>query len=117
MQEETVQIQNFIDGHFVRPTNGRYLENIEPATGKTYSQVPDSDAADVELAVAAAEKAFPWWSRTPAAERSHLLLRIADLIDRDLDKLARAESIDTGSHIDAPCRSDSRPRVHRRRRR
>jgi len=99
VQEETVQIQNFIDGHFVRPTNGRYLDNIEPATGKTYSQVPDSDAADVELAVAAAEKAFPLWSRTTAAERSRVLLRIADLIDRDLEKLARAESIDTGKPI------------------
>ena len=99
MQEKTVQIQNFIDGQFVRPTNGRYLDNIEPATGKAYSQVPDSDAADVELAVAAAEKAFPSWARRTAAERSRLLLRIAELIDRDLEKLARAESIDTGKPI------------------
>lgn len=95
----TEKIQNFIDGKFVAPIGGNYLDNIEPATGKPYSQVPDSDARDVELAVAAAEKAFPAWSRTPAPERSRILSRIADLIDRDVDKLARAESIDTGKPL------------------
>src|SRR3954451_3594081 len=99
MPAETVTIRNFIDGQFVEPIGGNYLDNIEPATGKTYSQVPDSDGRDVELAVAAAEKAFPAWSKTPAADRSRVLLRIADLIERDLEKLARAESIDTGKPI------------------
>jgi len=93
------KIQNFIDGQFVEPGGGNYLDNIEPATGKPYSLVPDSDARDVELAVAAAEKAFPGWSRTPAAERSRILLRIADLIERDLEKFAHAESIDTGKPL------------------
>ena len=60
---------------------------------------PDSDARDVDLAVAAAEKAFCDWSKKPAAERSTFLLRIADLIERDLEKFARAESIDTGKPI------------------
>ena len=94
-----MQIRNFIDGQFVEPLGGKYLDNIEPATGKPYSQVPDSEARDVELAVAAAEKAFPGWAKTPAAERSRILLRIADLIERDLEKLARAESIDTGKPL------------------
>ncbi|MGZ5552738.1 MAG: aldehyde dehydrogenase family protein, partial [Chthoniobacterales bacterium] len=93
------KIRNFIDGEFVEPVGGKYLDNIEPATGQPYSQVADSDARDVELAVAAAEKAFPSWSRTPAAERSRVLLHIADLIERDVDKLARAESIDTGKPL------------------
>ncbi len=93
------KITNFIGGEFVEPVGGKYLDNIEPATGKPYSQVADSDARDVELAVAAAEKAFPGWSRTPAADRSRILLRIAELIDRDVDKLARAESIDTGKPL------------------
>jgi len=93
------RIRNFIDGQFVEPVGGKYLDNIEPATGKPYSLVADSDARDVELAVAAAEKAFPDWSRTPAADRSGLLLRIADLIERDLEKFARAESIDTGKPV------------------
>src|SRR6186997_335291 len=99
MRAEPFQIQNFIDGQFVEPIGGRYLDNIEPATGKPYSQVADSDAHDVDLAVAAAEEAFRDWSKKTAAERSHFLLRIAELIERDLEKFARAESIDTGKPI------------------
>ncbi len=99
MHKEPAKIQNFIDGEFVEPKSGKYLDNIEPATGKPYSQVADSGKEDVDLAVAAAEKAFSDWSRKPAAERSQMLLRIADLIERDLEKFARAESIDTGKPI------------------
>ncbi len=95
----TERIKNFIGGKFVEPVGGKFLDNIEPATGKVYSQVPDSDARDVDLAVAAAEGAFPRWSVKPAAERSRVLLRIADLIERDLEKLARAESIDNGKPL------------------
>ena len=99
VQTEPMQIKNFIGGEFVEPIGGKYLDNIEPATGKPYSQVADSDAHDIDLAVAAAEKAFHDWSSKPAAERSRYLLRIADLIERDLEKFARAESIDTGKPI------------------
>src|SRR5258705_7091703 len=99
MTKTPEKIQNFIDGQFVDPVGGKYIDNIEPATGKPYSQVADSDARDVDLAVAAAEKAFRDWSIKPAAERSRYLLRIADLIERDLEKFARAESIDTGKPI------------------
>ena len=99
MHAEPLQIRNFIDGEFVEPIGGKYVDNIEPATGKPYSQVADSDAQDIDLAVAAAEKAFADWSRKPAAERSRFLLRIADLVERDLEKFARAESIDTGKPI------------------
>ncbi len=99
MRTESVQTQNFTDGQFIEPLSGRYLDNIEPATGKPYSQVADSDSRDVDLAVAAAERAFADWSRKSAAERSCILLRIADLIKRDLEKFARAESIDTGKPL------------------
>lgn len=92
-----MDIPNFIANEFT-PT-GNWLDNIEPATGKVYSRVADSDASDVDRATAAALKAFPSWSHTPAAERSRLLLKIADLIERDLEKFARAESIDTGKPI------------------
>ena len=99
MRIESSQMRNFINGEFVEPINGRYLDNLEPATGKPYSRVADSDARDVDLAVTAAEKAFVDWSKQPAAERSRFLLRVADLIERDLEKFARAESIDTGKPI------------------
>ena len=99
MTDRQTTISNFIDGRHVPPVGGAYLDNIEPATGQPYSQVPDSDAADVELAVAAAEKAFEQWSHTPAAERSKILLRVADVIERDLEKFALAESIDTGKPL------------------
>ena len=99
MRTEPLEIRNFIDGQFVEPVGGKYLDNIEPATGKPYSQVADSDGRDIELAVTAANKAFPNWSHTSAADRSRILLRIADLIERDLEKLARAESIDTGKPL------------------
>jgi aminomuconate-semialdehyde/2-hydroxymuconate-6-semialdehyde dehydrogenase len=104
------RIRNFIEGQFVEPIGGKYLDNIEPATGKPYSQVPDSDARDVEIAVAAADEAFPSWSNTSTADRSRLLLKIADLIERDLEKLARAESIDTGKPL-ALARSLDIPRA------
>src|SRR5712664_2219530 len=99
MQKDSLRIKNFIGGKFVEPTSGKYLDNIEPATGKPYSQVADSGKEDVDLAVAAAEKAFADWAKKPAAERSKILLRIADLIERDLEKLAREESIDTGKPL------------------
>ncbi len=110
MPTDQIKIQNFIDGEFVPPLGGKYLENIEPATGKPYSLVADSDSRDVEAAVAAAESAFPAWSRTSAAERSRILLRIAELIDRDLEKFARAESVDTGKPL-ALARSLDIPRA------
>jgi aminomuconate-semialdehyde/2-hydroxymuconate-6-semialdehyde dehydrogenase len=99
VRRELLQIQNFINGEFIEPISGKYLDNIEPATGRAYSQVADSDARDVGLAVAAAEKTFPDWSKKTAAERSTILLRVAELIERDLEKFARAESIDTGKPI------------------
>jgi len=93
------RILNYIDGELVPPVGGAFLPNVEPATGTPYSEVPDSDGRDVELATSAAEAAFPSWSRTSAAERSRLLLRVADLIEAKREALARAESVDTGKPI------------------
>src|SRR6187551_1106026 len=84
MRTERFQVRNIIDGRLDEPVGGRYLDNVEPATGKAYSQVADSDAHDVNLAVAAAEKAFCHWSKKTATERSNFVLRIAELIERDL---------------------------------
>src|SRR5207237_676276 len=99
MTQTLVGIRNFMDGEFVEPIGEKNLDNVETATVKPYSQVADIDARDVDLAVAAAEKAFRDWSKKTATERSNFLLRIAALIERDLEKFARAESIDTGKPI------------------
>jgi len=93
------RLKNYIGGELIEPSGGAYLDNIEPATGKTYSSVPDSDERDVERAVKAAAAAFPTWSHTPAAERCRVLMKLADLIEANLERLARAESIDTGKPI------------------
>jgi aminomuconate-semialdehyde/2-hydroxymuconate-6-semialdehyde dehydrogenase len=94
-----ITLQNYVAGELVPAGVGKYLEDIEPATGATLAHVPDSDTEDVARAVAAAEAAFPVWSRTPAAERSRVLLRIADLIEAHSEELARDESVDTGKPI------------------
>lgn len=92
-------VQNFIDGRFVPARGGGLLDDVEPATGAVYARVADSDERDVADAVDAAARAFPSWSRTSATERGGMLARLADLIDRDLEALARAESIDTGKPV------------------
>ena len=56
------KLQNYINGELVAPISGEYFDNFEPATGKVYSLIPDSDLADVETATAAAKAAFPIWS-------------------------------------------------------
>lgn len=104
------QIAHYINGELIPPVSGNYLDNIEPATGKVYSQVPDGDADDVQRAVEAARAAFERWSNAPPQERSRIMLRIADLIERDQEKLARAETIDNGKPI-ALSRSVDIPRA------
>lgn len=90
---------NVIGGQSVPAASGGVLDLVEPATGQTVGTVPDSGPEDIDAGVLAAEAAFPGWSRTPAHERSRLLLRLADLMERDLETLARAESADTGKPI------------------
>jgi aminomuconate-semialdehyde/2-hydroxymuconate-6-semialdehyde dehydrogenase len=93
------KILNLIGGRLVEPQSGEWLDNYEPATGTFYSQVANSIDQDIELAVTAATKAAPGWAKMPAAERSRLLFRLADLIDRDAAKLAEAESKDNGKTL------------------
>ena len=94
-----MHILNYINGELIPPLSGRYLDNINPATGKTYGQLPDSDAADVDRAVSAARSAFPAWSRMPAEKRFAVLNAIADKIDEALEELALAETTDNGKPL------------------
>ena len=93
------QLENFIDGKFIKPLSGNFIDNINPATGKVYTQIPDSNAKDIELAVKAAKKAFPSWSKTSAEKRFFVLNKIADLISENLDAFALAETNDNGKPL------------------
>jgi len=92
-------ILNYIDGKFVAPLDGEYLDNINPATGKVYSKVPSSKRGDVEAAVKSAKQAFLTWKKTSRQDRSKYLLKISDLIMKNLEQFALAESIDNGKPL------------------
>jgi aminomuconate-semialdehyde/2-hydroxymuconate-6-semialdehyde dehydrogenase len=93
------KLYNYINGKLVEPVNANYLSNFNPAEGTAYNLVPDSDAQDVAEAVKAAKGAFTYWSTMPLDKRSKVINKIADLIDRDLDQLAFAESVDQGKPL------------------
>ena len=90
---------NFIGGSFVAPKNGKYFENSSPVTGKVICEVARSDADDIELALDAAHAAKDAWGATAPAERSSMLLKIADVLEANLDHLATCETWDNGKAI------------------
>ncbi|MEY8578512.1 aldehyde dehydrogenase family protein [Corynebacteriaceae bacterium 6-324] len=90
---------NFIGGEWVAPADGEYMDNISPVTGEVFCQVARSKAADIDKAVDAAEKAFETWGKTSAAERSLVLLRIADVIEENLEEIAVAETWENGKAV------------------
>ena len=92
-------IQNYIGGEFTEPLSKVYLQNINPATGEVFGQIPNSNSDDVDRAVAAAEKAFPSWSVSTPEFRFKILNRIAELIDEHLDEMALAETTDNGKPL------------------
>ena len=92
-------IQNYIGGEFVEPLSNAYLQNINPAIGEVFGQIPNSNSHDVDAAVAAAEKAFPSWSVSTPEFRFKILNRIAELIDEHLDEIALAETTDNGKPL------------------
>ena len=96
---EALTLANLIDGELHSPAGGAYLDVFEPATGEVYARCPDSDARDVEAAIAAAERAQPAWAALAAGERARHLHRLADAVEARLDELAREESRDTGKPV------------------
>lgn len=103
-----IRIQNFINGELIAPVKGQYIDNYEPATGKVYGEIPNSTEEDVELAVIAAEKAFPIWSNMTNEERGAIMMRISLGIEKRMDEFVAAESRDNGkplslaAHVDIP---------------
>jgi len=103
---------NFIGGKWVAPVKGAYFDVITPISGKAFTKAARSEAADIELALDAAHAAADKWGRTPVAERSNILLKIADRIDANLELLAFVETVDNGKPVretlaaDIPLASD-----------
>ncbi|KRP28368.1 MAG: 2-hydroxymuconic semialdehyde dehydrogenase [Cryomorphaceae bacterium BACL22 MAG-120619-bin32] len=94
-----MNIQNYINGQFINPTQNNWLDNYNPAIGEIYGQIPNSTKEDVENAYEAAASFFPKWSQTSLDYRSKILLKIADLIEENLADFAKAESIDNGKPL------------------
>jgi phenylacetaldehyde dehydrogenase len=93
--------QLFIDGRFVDAVSGKTFATINPATEEVLAEVAEADAADVDKAVSAARRAFESgeWPRMRARDRGRLLFRLADLLEKHRDELARLESLDNGKPI------------------
>ena len=92
-------IYNYINGSLQAPVNNQYLDNINPAIGAVYSQLPDSDTDDVEKAVQGARRAQTEWASMSSRERSDLLMNIAKRLEDNLEPLAEAESTDNGKPL------------------
>lgn len=92
----SIRKQLFIAGEFTDALSGETLATLNPHDNSVIAEVALAGREDVDRAVAAAQKAFPAWSRTPAAERGRMLLKLADLIEANAEELARLESLDTG---------------------
>lgn len=93
------QYENYIDGKWTAPVQGKYFDNISPINGKVFTKVAHSTKEDLELAVNAADKAFKTWGKTSATERSIILNKIADRMEQNLDYLATVETIDNGKAV------------------
>ena len=93
------QYGNYIGGQWVEPVNGNYFDNISPVNGKVFCKIPRSDADDINLALDKAHEAREGWGTTSVTERSNILLKIADLIEENLELLAVADTWDNGKAV------------------
>ncbi|MFT3980695.1 MAG: aldehyde dehydrogenase family protein [Ferruginibacter sp.] len=90
---------HYINGAFTEPSSGEYFDNISPIDGKVFTKAARGNAKDIDLAIDAATEAFKTWSKTPAATRSNILLKIAQVIEDNLNYLAAVETVDNGKPI------------------
>jgi aldehyde dehydrogenase (NAD+) len=101
------QHQLLIDGRRVPSVSGRTFKSLNPATEKVLAIIAEGNEADVDLAVAAARRAFDGpWRTMRAAERGHILLRWAELLKKHADEIVEIESLDGGKPISATLRQD-----------
>ena len=96
----------FIDNGFVDAAEGGTIDVLNPHDNSTICAVAEARAPDVDTAVEAARRAFPAWRDKPAAERGHLLLKLADAIEADAGAFQRLEALDTGHPLRDTARLD-----------
>ena len=89
----------FIDGGYVPSQSSQTLEVINPATGQVIATVADAQASDIEVAVTSARHGFKQWSQTAPAIRGNVLLKLADLLERNREELAQIETCQSGKII------------------
>jgi aldehyde dehydrogenase (NAD+) len=92
-------VQHWIDGAEAAGDGGERIEVVNPATATVIADVPAGTAADVDRAVAAAQRAFPAWSAVPVSERAAAIARIADGIKGAIDDFAATVTSEMGSPI------------------
>lgn len=90
---------HFIGGQWVVPASGEYFDNVSPINGKVFTQAARGNKEDINKALDAAHFAFATWSKTSAAERARVLLAIADVMEKNLELLARVETVDNGKAL------------------
>lgn len=93
------KLDHYIDGQWVAPNTGNYIEGLEPATNKVIYQLADGDVGDIDNAVNAARRAFPAWAALSTEERANWIWRLADGIEARLAHLAECETRDNGKPI------------------
>ena len=79
------QYENYIGGKWTPPTKGEYFENISPVDGNAFTKVARSTSEDIDKAIDAAWAAAPQWNNSSATYRSNLLLKIADVMEQNLE--------------------------------
>ena len=99
VMEYKPRYDHWIGGEYVKPSSGQYFENVTPVTGRVFCEVARGNADDVEKALDAAHAAFKTWRHTSATERANILLKIADRMEENLEKLAVAETWENGKPV------------------
>lgn len=99
MMSDKFHIKNYINGELVSPISEEYIDNYDPSKGEVYSYIPDSDNRDVENATNAAMEAKDSWSSSSIEYRYNIIMKIVGLIEKNLDRLAKAESLDNGKPV------------------
>src|SRR5699024_8148549 len=101
------QYENFIGGEWVAPVKGEYFDNVSPVNGQVFTRAPRSTKEDIELALDAAHAAKKSWGETSVTDRANILLKIADRMEENLEKLAVAETWDNGKAVRETLNADT----------